>query len=126
MQDIKININTIQAIIKSPELISEAVNLRDHINDLKYIDDTHKHITDIADFFYNHNLGPEYLYKNAYMLYRMIKSERPDFWTYVERDAYTIDQQIDMGSVQDLWDDYDERRKEAQELINNNPEALYA
>lgn len=88
-------------------LVSEAVILRDS-REVKYLNDEHKMLVDIADFLYNANLGAEYLKPEALEVYNRYGKE---FWEKVLTDAGAIDSQI--GSPVD----YDELADEYQTLM---------
>ncbi len=72
------------------QVVSMAVILRDIVKP-KYINEEHKDLVDIADMFYNANLGPEYLkdeYKGLYERYGK------EFFDLVLKDASAIDSQL--------------------------------
>ena len=86
------------------QVVSMAVILRD-ITEPKYINEEHKSLVDIADFFYNANLGPEYLKPEAKELYDKYGKE---FFDKVLEDAIAIDSQLTCTGTheQELMLDY--------------------
>ena len=72
------------------QVVSMAVILRDIINP-KYVNEDHKMLVDIADFFYNNNLGPEYLKPEAKEVYEQYGKK---FFDLVLEDASAIDSQL--------------------------------
>lgn len=94
------------------QAVSMAVIIRD-IAELKpchYLNDEHKALVDIADFFYNVNLGAEYLKPEAKALY---DEYGEDYFKDVLKDASAIDSQLtgDGTHEQELILDY-------QDVIN--------
>lgn len=86
-------------------LVSEAVILRDHTEGLKYKDETHKKLVDIADAFYNANIGAEYLKDDYKKLYNEYGA---DYFSKVMKDASALDSQVTgFGDVQDLLNEYE-------------------
>ncbi len=72
------------------QVVSMAVIIRD-ITTPEYINKEHKDLVDIADMFYNANLGPEYLKEEYKPLYEKYGKE---FWNMVIEDASAIDSQL--------------------------------
>ena len=71
-------------------VVSMAVILRD-ITEPKYINEDHKMLVDIADFFYNANLGAEHLKPEAKAVYDQYGKE---YFKLVLEDASAIDSQL--------------------------------
>lgn len=91
-------------------LVAEGAMLRDS-QEVKYMNDEHHMLTDIADFFYNANLGAEYLkpeYRELYDRYGK------DYFHKVLHDMDAIDSQI--GSPVD----YEDLAEEYQYLMEHN------
>ncbi len=84
-------------------LVSEGAMLRDS-REVEYLNKEHKMLTDIADFFYNANLGAEYLkpeYRELYDRYGK------DYFHQVLQDMEAIDSQIGSpADYEDLSDEY--------------------
>ena len=76
---------------KVTKLVAMSAMLRDYADagkDYEYISDKHKKMADIADTFYNANLGPEYLKPE----YKKIYDEfGKDFWNGVTKEMGRID-----------------------------------
>ena len=92
-------------------LVSERAILRDYVDTLDYMNDEHKMLVDIADFFYNNNLGAEYLLPEAKEVYDRYGKE---YWGLVLNDMGAMDDQIgdSTSKVNDLILDY-------QDLLND-------
>ena len=88
-------------------LVSEGAILRDS-REVKYMNDEHHMLTDIADFFYNANLGAEYLLPEAKEVYDRYGKE---YWELVLKDMSAIDSQISSPV------DYDALAEEYQALM---------
>lgn len=91
-------------------LVSEGAMLRDS-REVEYLNDEHKMLTDIADFFYNADLGAEYLkpeYRELYDRYGK------DYFHKVLQDMEAIDSQIGSpADYEDLSDEYEGLKKRA-------------
>lgn len=72
------------------QVVSMAVIVRD-LTAPQYINQEHKDLVDIADMFYNANLGPEFLKEEYKPLYEKYGKE---FWNTVIEDASAIDSQL--------------------------------
>ena len=83
--------NFLDILAKYPEIVSEAVILRDDLDDIGYINAEHKALADIADTLYNADISPEYLKPEYKQLYDRMGAK---FWTYIIKDAGAIDDQI--------------------------------
>lgn len=93
-------------------LVSEGAILRDYITP-EYINEEHKSLVDIADFFYNANLGAEYLKPEAKELYNRYGKE---FWEIVLKDMSAIDSQMTGDREKaDLILDYNDQLLQARQ-----------
>lgn len=87
------------------QAVSEAVILRDHTEGLRYKSETHKKLVDIADTFYNANIGAEYLKDDYKKLYDEYGAE---YFSKVLKDASALDSQVTgFGEVQELLNEYE-------------------
>lgn len=89
----------------SPKVVSMALILRDYAS-AEYANDEHRMLVDIADAFYNGNLGVEHLktkYKVLYYQYGEL------YFNKVLEDAYTIDSQLENEvQIRELARDYED------------------
>lgn len=87
-------------------LISEAVILRDHTaGDLKYKNDEHRRLTDIADTLYNAGISADCLNDDYKALYNEYGEA---YFSKILKDARAIDSQIYApGDAQELFMEYE-------------------
>lgn len=97
------------------QAVSMAVILRDYTENLPYINDEHKRLTDIADTLYNANIpvenwnnNPEFNYKELYNRYGK------EFWDLVLKDVGAIDSQVNQYNIEDLKLDYRDTIEQAK------------
>lgn len=85
------------------QTVSTRAMLRDWVSDLRYIDDKHKMLVDIADTLYNVCIPADMLkpeYKALYDEYG------EDYFADVVEDMCAIDTQLNINSVDNLVHDY--------------------
>lgn len=82
--------NIFDILAKYPEVVSEAVILRDHLDSVGYLNSEHEALSDIADTLYHANIEPERLKSEYKSLYDKMDKK---YWTRILDDIFAIKEQ---------------------------------